>query len=278
MTLGNTRGRHRRAVAVREDSYKEEPWPQKRKCSPRRRQPGRSFPLSTGWPCFIIPTPRRSLKELGEKKGKEVVAKAIDFYGEQVGKQVREKTLAKGLKNLLENYQEDLPLLGWNIEKVVVDGEPRARIHACNLAKAWNDLGDPALGRLYCHMDQAKYTAYNPDLECVHVKNTLDGDPYCELAIRPKKKKAPEKAHLRRSAATSSFFWRTRSVLALLLRRTSCVPSLGSGGPLWNHRFGDSLRDRRDRCLGNIPCATVFPFYSAAQKMSMAFLLACNLL
>ena len=91
------------------------------------------------------------------------------------------------MKNLLENYQEDLPRFGWNIENVVVDGEPRARIHACNLAKAWNELGDPALGRLYCYMDQAKYTAYNSELECIHVKNTLDGDPYCELAIRKKK-------------------------------------------------------------------------------------------
>ncbi len=127
------------------------------------------------------------IRELGAKKGKEVTRKAIDFYGRQVGKQVRGKTRAKGLETHLENYQEDLPLLGWNMEKVVVDGEPRIRIFDCNLAKAWNALGDPALGRLYCYMDQAKYTAYNPNLECVHVKNTLEGDPCCELAIRRKK-------------------------------------------------------------------------------------------
>jgi hypothetical protein len=127
-------------------------------------------------------------RELGAKKGKEVTRKAIDFYGRQVGKQVKEKTKAKGLQTLLENYQEDLPLLGWNMEKVVVDGEPRVRIYDCNLAKAWNELGEPGLGRLYCYMDQAKYTAYNPKLECVHAKNTLDGDPCCELAIRAKKK------------------------------------------------------------------------------------------
>jgi len=127
------------------------------------------------------------IRELGAKKGKKLTRKAIDFYGRQVGRQVREKTKAKGLPTLLENYQEDLPLLGWNMERIVVDGEPRLRIHDCNLAKAWNALGDPALGRLYCYMDQAKYTAYNPKLECVHAKNTLDGDPYCELAIRTKK-------------------------------------------------------------------------------------------
>jgi hypothetical protein len=97
------------------------------------------------------------------------------------------------LEARLENYQEDLPLLGWNMEKVVVDGEPRIRIYDCNLAKAWNALGDPALGRLYCYMDQAKYAAYNPKLECVHAQNTLDGDPCCELAIREIKPGRPIK-------------------------------------------------------------------------------------
>jgi nitrate reductase cytochrome c-type subunit len=128
------------------------------------------------------------IAELGEKKGKEVILKAIRLYGEKVGKSVREKTLAKGLKLLRENYQEDLPLFGWSIQGVEVEGEPRARVLECHLAKAWKDLGAPELGRLYCYMDQAKYEAYNPELECVHVKNVLDGDAYCELAVRVKKK------------------------------------------------------------------------------------------
>ncbi len=128
------------------------------------------------------------ISELGEKKGKEVIGKAIQLYGEKVGKSVREKTLAKGLKLLRENYQEDLPLFGWSIQGVEVEGERRARVLECHLAKTWKDLGAPELGRLYCHMDQAKYQAYNPELECVHVRNVLDGDPYCELAVRVKKK------------------------------------------------------------------------------------------
>ncbi len=133
-------------------------------------------------------------KEFGAKRGKEIARRAADFYGELVGKKVLEQTLSKGLQPLLENYQEDLPALGWDIEPVVIGGEPRARIQDCNLAKVWRELGDPALGRLYCYMDQAKYTAYNPELECVHVKNILDGDPYCELAIRKRKGKSPQKS------------------------------------------------------------------------------------
>jgi len=130
------------------------------------------------------------IDELGKEKGKELAKKAIRLYGEMVGKKVRENTLAKGLPTLAENFQNDLPTLGWaDREKVVVEGEKRARVHTCYLAEAWKELGVPEIGRLYCFVDQAKYEAYNPDLECVHTQNVLDGDPYCELAVRSRKKK-----------------------------------------------------------------------------------------
>ena len=47
-------------------------------------------------------------------------------------------------------------------------------------------MGAPAarLGRLYCFVDQAKQEAYNPDYEFLHLKNVLDGDPYCVFALR----------------------------------------------------------------------------------------------
>ena len=126
--------------------------------------------------------------ELGEKKGKALVKKASLFYGKMVGKRVKERTLAKGLPLTRENFQDDLPALGWaEREQVEVEGEKRARVYTCHLARVWQELGAPDLGRLYCYVDQAKYEAYNPDLQCVHVKNVLDGDAYCELAVRTKK-------------------------------------------------------------------------------------------
>ena len=33
-------------------------------------------------------------------------------------------------------------------------------------------------------VDQAKKRAFNPDHEYVHVRNVLDGDPYCVLVVR----------------------------------------------------------------------------------------------
>jgi len=70
---------------------------------------------------------------------------------------------------------------------VVVDGENRVRVHTCYLADTWKELRVPEIGRLYCFVDQAKYESFNPELECVHTKNVLDGDPFCELAVRLKK-------------------------------------------------------------------------------------------
>ena len=127
------------------------------------------------------------IEELGEEKGKELIHKAIRSYGEYVGNKVKEETLAKGLDAVLENYQEDLPSLGWQAERVVVDGEPRARVHHCPLAEVWKELGVPEIGRIYCYVDQAKYAAFNENYECVHVTNTLDGDAYCDIAVREKK-------------------------------------------------------------------------------------------
>jgi len=48
-------------------------------------------------------------------------------------------------------------------------------------------------------MDQSKYKAYNPNLQCVHVKNILDGDPYCELAVRQVSKERKRAAHKEQS-------------------------------------------------------------------------------
>lgn len=130
------------------------------------------------------------IAELGEEKGRTLIKEAIQAYGEIVGKRVREKTLAKGLPLAAENFQDDLPVLGWEEKEVVeVEGEKRARVYTCPLAKSWQELGAAELGRIYCFVDQAKYAAYNPELICVHTKNVLDGDSFCEIAVRKKKAK-----------------------------------------------------------------------------------------
>ena len=128
------------------------------------------------------------IEELGEEKGRALALKAIKRYGGFVGQKARKRAQEKNLSFTPENFQDDLPPLGWpSREKVIVDGENRARVHTCYLADTWKELGVPEIGRLYCYVDQAKYETFNSHLEYVHTKNVLDGDPFCESAVRVKK-------------------------------------------------------------------------------------------
>lgn len=124
--------------------------------------------------------------ELGEKKGKELILKAIKAYGTRVGEEVKACVATSGLNNDPANYIEDLPLYGMNdgFESVEVDGEKRVRVHGCVIADMWHKLGKDKLGRFYCYVDLVKYMAFNPDYKQIHLKAVPDGDQYCEFAIR----------------------------------------------------------------------------------------------
>ena len=124
--------------------------------------------------------------EFGERRGKQLVLKAIREYGGRIGRDARERAVAQGLDDSPSNYREDLPLYGMNerSETVEADGEKRVRIHGCVMGEVWKELGEDGLGRLYCYIDPAKYMAFNPGCKLVHVKSLPDGDDYCEFALR----------------------------------------------------------------------------------------------
>ena len=132
--------------------------------------------------------------ELGESRGRDLIRKTIDAYGEHIGREARRRVDERGLSPTPENFESDLPDLAWETEQVIVDGEERVRVQHCPLAEHWLALGDPGKGRLYCFVDQAKMRGFNPDFEYVHTRNVLDGAPYCELVVRPAKKKVSKPA------------------------------------------------------------------------------------
>ena len=131
---------------------------------------------------------RTLIEEMGEARGRELILKAIESYGLDVGCQARQKALDRNLDLKPENFESDLPQYVWQTEEVEVNGEKRAIVHYCPLAAEWLKLGDTETARLYCFVDQAKMKAFNPDYEYVHLKNILDGDSCCELVIRPVEK------------------------------------------------------------------------------------------
>jgi nitroreductase len=131
--------------------------------------------------------------EFGEKQGSELIRKAVDAYGTRIGQEARQAAEQKGLALTPDNFVSDLPDMAWKTETVEVDGEERSRVYHCPLAKEWLSWSEPKMARQYCFVDQAKMHAFNPDYEYIHIKNILDGDPYCELVVRPVKKDRTER-------------------------------------------------------------------------------------
>ncbi|MFZ7133990.1 MAG: L-2-amino-thiazoline-4-carboxylic acid hydrolase, partial [Eubacteriales bacterium] len=134
------------------------------------------------------------IKELGKEKGKKLVLKAIKDYGLRIGSSVKKEVEKRGLTNISENYEEDLPEYGMHekVEHAQVDDEKGLRSYGCVMGKLWHELGEDEIGRLYCYVDPAKYMAYNPDYALVHTKSIPDGDDYCEFIIRKTTKKEQE--------------------------------------------------------------------------------------
>lgn len=131
------------------------------------------------------------VEELGEEKGRELIAKAIKDYGIRIGEKTRKEVLDQGLEPTPENFSAGkslrIPKFGMHdrIETVEVDGEPRRRAYGCVLGKLWKEYGEEKLGRLYCYVDPAKYMAYNPNFKLIHIKVVPEGHEYCEFAVRP---------------------------------------------------------------------------------------------
>ena len=126
------------------------------------------------------------ISEFGDDEGRRLILKAIGAYGSHIGQAAESRARQQGLDADPKNFQDDLPMMAWDAEEVFVDNEKRTRIRHCPLAAVWKELGNPEHARLYCFVDQAKMMAFNPDYTYVHLKNVLDGDPFCELTVRQK--------------------------------------------------------------------------------------------
>jgi hypothetical protein len=131
------------------------------------------------------------IDKLGEAEGEALIKEAIWNYGSHVGKSVRGGVEALGLPVTDENYSQvrDLPKYGWDSETVTTEEvDDQEVVTHCPLAATFQELGPQGvkLGRLYCHVDQAKYQAYDPTKTFAHARNVLDGDPYCQFEIKPR--------------------------------------------------------------------------------------------
>lgn len=129
------------------------------------------------------------VQELGEEEAIAITQKAIERYGRIAGKQVEGKVIAMGLEPTLANYAKgrELPTLCWKKQPCdIPPGKPQGKAHRvdyCPFASTWKELDFERLGRLYCGVDQAKYSAYGKGHVCVHDKNLCDGDDCCIVRV-----------------------------------------------------------------------------------------------
>jgi hypothetical protein len=129
------------------------------------------------------------VRELGPEKGRKIIAQAIKRYGLKIGMAKRARALEQGMEPTEESFMKlsDLPSFGMHerVEEVEVEGERRIRAFDCVMGKVWHEHGNDELGSYYCFVDPASSMTFNPEFKLVHTKSLPDGDPYCELVIRP---------------------------------------------------------------------------------------------
>jgi hypothetical protein len=129
------------------------------------------------------------VEELGEKRGKEAIVKAMIEYGQKVGERIKAG-------------HQDLPFYGFH-EKYTYEGQEfidtrekpggagkefdlsRYRVYGCVLAKTFLECGEKELGCLYCYVDSAKSMAADPDEKLIHTACEAVRDGYCAFMSLP---------------------------------------------------------------------------------------------
>ena len=121
---------------------------------------------------------RTLVKELGEKRGEDLIRKAIKAFAIDRGQSMKKKALALGLKPTMTNLKEvnDLPAYTFSRE------EKENTI--CPLADAWQEKGElgQALGLIYCNInDPWKNKSFDEKANLWrYIKNRNLGDSFCD--------------------------------------------------------------------------------------------------
>lgn len=128
-------------------------------------------------------------KKYGEPATEEIVKEVIMAYGKECGEMAKEAVLRQGLENTLSNHgcSHELPSVGWTVETLSCsDKEKVVQTDYCPFAATWKARGEEKWGRMYCFVDQAKFSTYCDGLETVHEKNVLDGADCCLMRVTKK--------------------------------------------------------------------------------------------
>ncbi len=131
------------------------------------------------------------IDEFGER-GRDVIKRAVEKFGTERGKSIREKVVLRGKPLTMENLSKyyDMPLKSaWEADTVTTEKTYDSKVYYCPFAEVWLSKNAPEIGLLYCEQDIALMKAYNPDIEFKRPKNLLNGDGCCLFDVKIKDKK-----------------------------------------------------------------------------------------
>jgi len=132
---------------------------------------------------------RTLVEELGEKKAKDMVLKAMMEYGRMVGERNRAGEQDLPFYGLHEKYSykeeefldtRDMPQdhteeMDWDAFKV----------YGCVLSQVFKKYDEMELGRLYCFVDAAKTMAVGSSHKLIHTACEVCGDDHCAFESTP---------------------------------------------------------------------------------------------
>lgn len=126
-------------------------------------------------------------KELGEERGLEVAARAVDRFGAMRGSRVRQAVLDAGKELTFENMEEfyDMPPNhAWDSDSVIEGDVMTEDTRYCPFASAWRALGLEKEGEIYCRIDYAIHNAFFGDIKFERPAIFSDGpDAPCRMVV-----------------------------------------------------------------------------------------------
>ena len=137
----------------------------------------------------LLPVYKELKSELGEKKAKSIMHRALEKWGVETGKQINNMIPGNPVEKIaiITPYYAANEALEFEILKKTPD-EFEYRVTRCQYAEHYKELGESELGyRFVCSHDFSIAAGISPDLELVRDKTIMQDDQYCHFCYKLKK-------------------------------------------------------------------------------------------
>jgi len=132
---------------------------------------------------------KQVINQLGKKKGKQLLRKAVRRYGQQRGKRMALRAEKNGHELTVDSYlaygEWDVPKDEMNSKFTELNSDARLNIFKCPWHTVWKENNLLEYGKYYCEeIDTALIDGFNPDLEIKINSIQTNGDEHCDFIFK----------------------------------------------------------------------------------------------